>query len=943
MTAEFLAQITKQLQDYGPSTYNEDTDQPIAIHFNDIFAASLKAEIIHYYQEINTLLSNAKNSENPIDSAKEQFIALYQTRCQDEPHAALRNETACDQMFWDVAKQLFAPATFSEICQLLSTEMNVVSLSVEAKKADATAKLTLDNVAYSSTLEENTLEQLKLNDENDLKKLVIVDNLVFDIEEIARFTLKMHRDLAYHKLHASYPSLAKAIYQFNEGFIELERDIKLLDSNLSIDEVIEKAAMEMRRGGSKITNMHLATGYAAIAARDLCLFIKESLPEKLKLQILALKTGDKTLGDVLAMIDKEECVETTSSYLFAIIKNPENKAILQTSLGLSETDREQITSKYKNNKEINITRSEISNFTFPLNKFSSKTIKKIRLEDIEDYINAITSLPIFFYKDFFFNVNSTESKTDVLRQVIQIQGIFSSEQYNAIIKTFVALIVDLIKSSASTIDSDFNLKLQDHFFSFLSQIGASEAALIISSVDADFLNHLKNLRREYSPNLETNEKRLLEKLLLNENKSTDENYKFFISILKKNLRPPDFMSVLIKIYQQKGMDCIFDLFKNYESILFEDSRELLAFLQAITEQESCNTFITNILQYNATTFHQLIKSSSDISKLLSKYPNIKSIIFSSAYSTHINSIFNYVNNISEVMQALNMESKLFLIDFLSPETFARCIKKPPLLAKETDFWTVAENTKTVLQHIPQKNRGIMLDSLMTDDAIKNFLFKDAFAIDMILNELNEAQRKAFFLNHKNRFINLINNEKAFPCELYSLPKKELIILLRALEVNVLTEVKNQDYTSPNIVALITQEIKTRCYQSNLSCSADTLKKEVISHLEHYVHLESPTLIRWFQTIGNNAQKRERVAALIRDLKDPKAGDVKTIVSNFFTNLNNDGIKLYYGQKLFSIMEYICKKLNIGTDYQVDNGAEHCYLTISTAKKGSVLSIQSPSS
>ncbi len=394
------------------------------------------------------------------DVLRTQFTELYRARFQNNQETKLdaitASENRCNVLYFNFAKAL--GITFRELLKIMLPAVDkewIVELDHPAgdrnihlpKKRRVQLKVTIHehqsgDVSYLDTLP---------MDPKSFKHLVITDRHVLVLDAIELFHFELHSEF-YRLLSEENVRLQRAIALHNESLGTLYSILaRCQGDGISIREFIAPIVGRMLASGTRSDSGDEATLDGNIAATRLLTYYL-TLPQALaeKLGQCKGKDGLHSFAQVIEDLKKNGCIEMASEYLQAILDNPVNHSVLNSSPNLSEDEKKSLCFPYQQIKsgtplvDLNIQARTISLPTALVVHF----YQEISLNDLDGLVDILTAFPTPQYLAFFREANLTE--IDFEKSLTSVLSFLNLEQQHALIMALTdVLVMEKLELSAS--------------------------------------------------------------------------------------------------------------------------------------------------------------------------------------------------------------------------------------------------------------------------------------------------------------------------------------------------------------------------------------------------------------------------------------------------------------------------------------------------------------
>jgi hypothetical protein len=410
-------------------------------------------------QEIATLRKMLEDLPN--------FEELFLARCADREidtknSVSFHNlpESLTNKLYWDIATLVFQPKSMKEMLNIITPAVkNYLKPTVNYEQIQSTQSYrvhaSLEKVTNLDTFDEKepTIETLS--------QCILVDDLLFNIKEIALYPLDTQAELQT-LLENDYPNLAKRLYEHNNGLATLYQDIiTIRNKGTTPKTAIEQLIKGLLAGGEKMTNKEFAD-IKALNAVNRFMDYFNLLPKTTQEELKALTADNMTLDDILKRFFTDtKCIEETSLFLTRLLKRNSSEVVLNTSIGITRAELKEIRAKYSREHGLDTKKEENSITYFP-SELTKEVINRIKFQKEDDIIKLFINFPTNFYEVFWQNIE-VENPTTVFEDLSYIiaTGFFNPEQKLALVKAIIdqyqrfELPVSLVNWASTTEDLIF--------------------------------------------------------------------------------------------------------------------------------------------------------------------------------------------------------------------------------------------------------------------------------------------------------------------------------------------------------------------------------------------------------------------------------------------------------------------------------------------------------
>lgn len=406
---------------------------------------SLKLQIVE-----KELVDEVKHLTMLLESNPDFFPEAFKERCKLR---AARNAGTClsfmamplgdcNELYWHIAELVFEPQTMGEMLGLLLPEVKtqlVCDLYLNLPARASFQEIKEANKDPAIRFLKTSITNLKETPSIDaLTHFVVADNLLFDLNSIVSFTFKMHQTF-YESLHQNYSKMAEQLYKNNSDLKALHCHLLLLSGQgLSLYEVINRFAQELRLGGEKMTGNQNASLNAQRAYMEFLAYLKE-LPTSVRDALLLLQSNDgkkKTFWGVLTHLKDGNCIEIAAKDLQSILGNQANQSCLATRPYVSHEQVIAIKQHYGKRYQLSV-KGYDPTITLPAH-FLETHLKRITINDSYAYVSLLLSFPPDCYSLLLGHakIKCYPVLPKLLAEMLQ-NGVLNAEQVTAFNKAIV--------------------------------------------------------------------------------------------------------------------------------------------------------------------------------------------------------------------------------------------------------------------------------------------------------------------------------------------------------------------------------------------------------------------------------------------------------------------------------------------------------------------------
>ncbi|WP_412754248.1 hypothetical protein [Legionella donaldsonii] len=400
---------------------------------------SLKAETIQQelHDEIEALI---KLLGEGLDAFRLGFLDRCKRRAEQNTGTCLSlfamPEGECNQLYWQIAERLFEPKTMGDLLGILAPNItSLVSYEVASDVSQDSLRERAKNPAFH--FEERDLSSLNQEPSRAaLSELAVSGNQLFDVTNLVQFDFVTHEKF-FDAFQKQYPELAAALYQHNEAFKTLQKNLMVVSKGLSPREVIQELIQQFLLGGETLTGEIEASLEAQKAVTDFFGYL-ESLPDAMKEALLRLETQSGTsLTGVCEHLRNETCVELAASYLKDILRNEANAVTLDTRPHGSPEQLQAIQRLYGRTRPLPAASTNTTT-TLPI-QYLEEGLKQLVIEDEQAYLNLLLAVPPSYYTLLLKHVQ-TSCDPDLPGELGEMMrsGLFNREQFTALNHAIVA-------------------------------------------------------------------------------------------------------------------------------------------------------------------------------------------------------------------------------------------------------------------------------------------------------------------------------------------------------------------------------------------------------------------------------------------------------------------------------------------------------------------------
>lgn len=462
---------------------------PIIFDYNSLKEQVVNAELAEEVSELTRLLQ------------QKDFPQAFLNRCRQR---ALRNQNtclnyfsmpqgACNSLYWKIAKLLFKPQTLGDMLSILTPQVTTYIHCQESLDRPEEPLERLSTQQITLQFEQLAVETTLVGPANkkELAQLVVVNNHLFNLEEIAYYDFNLHC-IFYEQLASQFPSLTHHVYQHNAQLKTLQSYLAMMNhAGQTPKQVICKFIQELRQGGSRIMGGVDAGINAQVAFTDFISYL-ESLPIDLKNQLLALRNKqNESFNHVIDHLRAEKCVEEAASMLQSLIENPKNQEVLNSHPILSKEYMANIKKQYKPGNKISLT-NDNRLMTLP-DIFLQKQFTVVEIKNEYDYLSLLLSFPPAFYRHLLYRAKIRCSPVFPKGLIEMIQkGYISDEQLHAFIEA-ISLQPQKFGDTLTVLQFALDIKSQTLFMGIWQAIAPEDRLPFLLDFEDSKSNLLKNL------------------------------------------------------------------------------------------------------------------------------------------------------------------------------------------------------------------------------------------------------------------------------------------------------------------------------------------------------------------------------------------------------------------------------------------------------------------
>ncbi|KTC96219.1 Ankyrin repeats (3 copies) [Legionella feeleii] len=399
---------------------------------------SLKAQTIQQelHDEIEALV---KLLGEGLETFRQGFLDRCKQRAEQNANSCLSlfamPDGECNQLYWHIAARLFEPKTMGDLLGILAPNITtLVSYEVASDANQGSLRERAKNPVFH--FEERDLSSLNQEPSRAaLGELAVSGNHLFEVTNLVQFDFATHEKF-FDAFQQQYPELAATLYQHNEAFKTLQKNLVIVSKGRSPREVIQEFIQQLLLGGETLTGETYASLEAQKAVTDFFGYL-ESLPDSLKQALLGLKTKKSfSLNDVCEHLRNENCVEQAASYLKDILNNEANTVKLDTRPHLSPEQLQAIQRPYGRIYPLPAASTNTTT-TLPIH-YLEESLNQLVIDDEQAYLNLILAFPPSYYSLLFKHAQITcePALPEELGEMIE-NGFFNEEQLAALNQAIV--------------------------------------------------------------------------------------------------------------------------------------------------------------------------------------------------------------------------------------------------------------------------------------------------------------------------------------------------------------------------------------------------------------------------------------------------------------------------------------------------------------------------
>ncbi len=382
-----------------------------------------KADVINDFPQLTNAVVQKELSDEvkklsamarlPDEQAKKtQFTLLCQARDQQNQetflHFAAHPHSHCNELYFNIAKELYPNANFQALFQLLVPGITT-QLSI-----DLTVATTMVNERQKKT-EHITLTKKSLSDPDIIlallpvqidtfEHLLLIEQNILVLNEIERFNFKLHSELYQLLTEQNQRPLQQAIAAHNESLAELYTTLERLNGEgATLRDVILPMAKRMSVSGTASGTGDFASERGSQIAQRLLAYYANLPPEiQARLNSCVVREGSgNSFARVIRDIKAEECIETTSENILNILANPDNNHILDSRPFISEKDKTDLLERYQKKIGVSVISTRGALITTSLPPLLTQPFyQKMRIDSLETLITYLLSFPPEQYASF---------------------------------------------------------------------------------------------------------------------------------------------------------------------------------------------------------------------------------------------------------------------------------------------------------------------------------------------------------------------------------------------------------------------------------------------------------------------------------------------------------------------------------------------------------------
>jgi hypothetical protein len=343
---------------------------------------------------------------------KATFQARAHIRAQNQDRFASFEaipQSPTNQMYWDIAMEVFAPKTLGELLTYLSpntqrfvvAQINDAPITLNAQdQGELQQKLRTLHNDPPLLLEERAFTPQDFPEapsKERMAELILVEGCLFDVARISQFPLKSNSDLL-KVLETQRPKLLSKLVNHNEAMQSLKADVEVFRNNVfTPKEAFTALCKGLRLGGERMTGHEYASGPADAAVKHFFEYFL-ALPQALQTEIKALKGDNKSMEQVFNEdLDKGHCVETCANDIERIVQANPDSSVLNNHPRLSKEERRFPNKRYKQARDCAQNPDFISIEDLP-KQHLLLTLSKLRLNTSRELIVLLVHFPPELYE-----------------------------------------------------------------------------------------------------------------------------------------------------------------------------------------------------------------------------------------------------------------------------------------------------------------------------------------------------------------------------------------------------------------------------------------------------------------------------------------------------------------------------------------------------------------
>lgn len=424
---------------------DENAIQALLEKYRSLLPGSIPTTVQHFsllmdiaaQQEFKEEFSYVENLCKDIQSLPENFALRCIERDERNRNTCLSFTAApfnfCNTFYWEMAVAIFQPKNFADILSILFPKLKkCLAVDIQFIPATQTTRRKIRLI-----LDETDLAYFKGQPEQaKLQQIIMADNIIFDINQIALFNLDMHQEF-YHLIKSKYPLIANKLYKHNETLDALLNHINILDkAGLPPRIAIERLITAFEIGGQYFTGQVYATLSAQVAYTEFKGYLN-SLPKAFYTELLT-QTGinGHNFKWCIEQLDQEKCVENIAVELRGILNNKNNK-LVNCRPTFTKQEIANISKPYKfhpshNNPGLAIHGQE-HNANIP-EKYLEMFLSSIKISDISEFILFMVNFPPQKYKDLLMKIQMDFIPYNTFHRVSEVLNV---QQSWALCKVFL--------------------------------------------------------------------------------------------------------------------------------------------------------------------------------------------------------------------------------------------------------------------------------------------------------------------------------------------------------------------------------------------------------------------------------------------------------------------------------------------------------------------------